>query len=90
MLTPTRSRSRCNQFGTDWVYYNSFAITSYCGIEITAVELYARYIKIKVVKVRFYFDSSLLVFDGSRALEQGCVDGPAELKYRSKFLKMRG
>ena len=86
MLTPTRSRLRCYQFGTDWVYYNSFA----CGIEITAVELYARYIKIKVVKVRFYFDSSPLFFDGSRALEQGCVDGPAELKYRSKFLKMRG
>jgi hypothetical protein len=52
--------------------------------------LYARYIKIKVVKVRFYFDRSPLFFDGSRALEQGCVDGPAELKYRSKFLKMRG
>ena len=68
------------------VAYISFA----CGIEITAVELYARYIKIKVVKVRFYFDSSPLFFDGSRALEQGCVDGPAELKYRSKFLKMRG
>ena len=72
------------------VQIGSITIALRRGIEITAVELYARYIKIKVVKVRFYFDSSPLFFDGSRALEQGCVDGPAELKYRSKFLKMRG
>lgn len=62
-------------------------IAFYCGIEITAVELYGRHIKIKIVKVRFYFDSSLSASDGSRTLKPDYAAAHYDLSITLKELE---